>query len=128
MRALKSARIFIYMVFKNSILISPLLQSAINFFSPFSLFSGRLHSPFLILQEIEKSSQPPIIEPVISPFLAFRLTDLPAFTRSHITSPPSHLRLKYSVNESAPIEMLSLVVVAENEVSRLSGIPILILR
>ena len=114
--------------FTNSIFISPLLQSAVNDFSPFSFNVGKLQSPFLILQEIEKSSQPPIIEPLISPFFAVRLIVLPTFTRSHTTFPPFVSKLTVSLNDNAFIFIFSFVVVAENAVSKSLGTLILILR
>lgn len=52
----------------NSIFILPLLQLAVSSFSPPSFDAGKLQSPFLMLQEIEKSSQPPIIVPAMFPF------------------------------------------------------------
>lgn len=58
--------------FTNSIFTSPLLPDTFSVFSPPSLWSGRLLSPFFISDEIEKSSQLPVTVPLISPFLTVK--------------------------------------------------------
>ena len=106
----------------------PLLHSAVNDFSPPFFNSGKLQSPFFILQVIEKSSQPPIIEPVILPSFASKLIDLPTFTRSQIIFPPFVARLIFSVNDNEFTFIFSFVVFTESVPIELFGILILILR
>lgn len=84
----------------NFILISPLLQSAENDFSPPSFDSGRLHSPFFIRQAMEKSSMPPTIVPLMPPFLETRLTASPTPSISHTISPPFAVRLTSFANDN----------------------------
>lgn len=100
----------------NSISISPLLQSAINDFSPFSLLKGKLQSPFLIVQEIAKASQPPIIVPVILPSFAFKSIVFPTFTRSQIILSPFVSRLIFSVTDNELTFIFSFVVFTESAV------------
>lgn len=83
----------------NSIFILPLLQLAVNSFSPPSFDAGKLQSPFLMLQEIEKSSQPPIIVPAMFPFFAVKSIVFPVLTRSHIMLPPFVSRPICRVND-----------------------------
>ena len=72
----------------KSIWMSPLLQLAASVLSPPVLFSGKLLSPFLISQEMEKSSQPPITEPIIFPFFAVTVKLSPTESFSNSTLPP----------------------------------------
>lgn len=64
----------------------------------------------------------------MSPSFAVRERDFPAFTLSHMTLPPLDARLTLSENDRERTVMLSFVVLAEREESRLSGSPILIFR